>query len=278
MRGSRSPHLDTRSLRTCCVALVLLCVLNTGCVRRRMTIRSFPAGAQVFVDDQEIGTTPCSSAFVYYGTRKIMLVKDGYKTETLYHQFTVPWHQYVPLDFINENLNPREIRDERIVDVTLAPQETVSPEKLLERANNLRSGARLGMITPLPTVPPGTVLPKMGVPGDGLPGNQPIPYQSLPTPTGQPAVGGGNTPLGPPASTLGPQNLSPQNLGPQNLSPQQFNPPLPTFGQQQPINGALPPGQPLPSGAVPPRGAMPPTGAVPPAGSPPQFFPSQAFQ
>ena len=32
----------------------------------------------MFVDDQEIGTTPCSAAFVYYGTRKITVMKDGY--------------------------------------------------------------------------------------------------------------------------------------------------------------------------------------------------------
>ncbi|WP_202921517.1 PEGA domain-containing protein [Anatilimnocola aggregata] len=232
-----------------------------------MTIRSFPAGAQVFVDDQEIGTTPCSTAFTYYATRKIMLVKDGYKTETLYHEFTVPWYQYVPLDFINENLNPREIRDERIVDVTLAPQENVSPEKLLERANNMRSGARLGIVTPLPDVPPGGVLPKIGVPGEGLPGGQPIPYQSLPTPSSSPLTNPAATPLGPPASTLGPQSLAPGSLAPGSLAPQSlapptFAPPLPSsnFGQQQPA------------------GSMPPSGAVPPPGSPSQFFPSRAFQ
>ena len=33
-----------------------------GCVRRRMTVRSNPPGAVVFVDDQEIGTTPASTA------------------------------------------------------------------------------------------------------------------------------------------------------------------------------------------------------------------------
>src|SRR5687767_2042073 len=63
-----------------CVALT--CVLNTGCVRRRLTVRTNPPGAQVFVDDQEIGVTPCSASFIYYGTRKITVMKDGYKTET----------------------------------------------------------------------------------------------------------------------------------------------------------------------------------------------------
>src|SRR5207247_4817924 len=63
-----------------------LCLSTTGCVRRRLTVRTNPPGAQVFVDDQEIGTTPCSAAFVYYGTRKITLMKDGYRTETIFQK------------------------------------------------------------------------------------------------------------------------------------------------------------------------------------------------
>ena len=117
-----------------------------------------------------------------------MLVKDGYKTEKFVQRFDVPWYEYVPLDFINENLNPNEIRDERTIDVTLVPQENVSPEKLLERANSMRGGAKLGLVTPLPEVPPNAVLPKIGLPGEGLPGGQPIPFQSLPAPV-SPAPG-----------------------------------------------------------------------------------------
>ncbi len=102
-------------------ALAAAC-LSSGCVRRRLTVRTHPPGAQVFVDDQEIGTTPCSSSFVYYGTRKITLIKDGYRTETLYQKINPPWYQIPPLDFASENLLIREVRDERVVDVQLIPQ------------------------------------------------------------------------------------------------------------------------------------------------------------
>lgn len=197
------------------MAVVVACLASTGCVRRRMTIRSYPAGAQVFVDDQEIGTTPCSTSYIYYGKRNIMLVKDGYKTEKFVQRFDVPWYEYVPLDFINENLNPNEIRDERTIDVTLVPQENMPPEKLLERANNMRSGAKLGLVTPLPTVAPNAVLPKIGVPGQGLPGGEPIPYQSLPAPGGPGAV--------PPSIPTNPQ-VPPSPVGP---PPTGFTPPLP---------------------------------------------------
>jgi hypothetical protein len=79
--------------RRCGFALALVAMVAnvTGCVQRRFTIRSNPPGAQVYVDDYEIGTTPVSHDFVYYGTRKIRLVKDGYETLTVYQPMPTPW-------------------------------------------------------------------------------------------------------------------------------------------------------------------------------------------
>src|SRR5215207_6884615 len=111
------------------IACSAFCLCFTGCVRRRLTVRTNPPGAQVFVDDQEIGTTPCSAAFVYYGTRKITLMKDGYKTETIFQKIPPPWYEYPPLDFFVENAVAREIRDERVVDVQLSPQELVPQQR-----------------------------------------------------------------------------------------------------------------------------------------------------
>ena len=69
-----------------------------------MMIRTNPPGALVYVDDYEIGTTPISTGFVYSGTRKIRLVKDGYETLTVMQPVPPPWYQIPPLDFITENL------------------------------------------------------------------------------------------------------------------------------------------------------------------------------
>lgn len=146
----------------CVVLLISLCALQTGCVRRRLTIRSNPPGALAFVDDREIGVTPVSTEFTYYGTRKIQLFKDGYETVTAKQRFSIPWYELPLLDFVAENLWPHEVRDERAVDFELAPQQIIPNEKLLERAQALRGGSRQGHVTPLwnaPTADPPTVLP-----------------------------------------------------------------------------------------------------------------------
>ena len=127
-----------------------LTLLNFGCVRRRMTIRSNPPGAMVYIDDQQIGQTPVSTSFTYYGTRKITLVRDGFETTTVKHTIDAPWYQVPPLDFVSENLTVREIRDERVLDFTLVPQQMVPSEQLWQNAENLRQNAQSGFVAPLP--------------------------------------------------------------------------------------------------------------------------------
>jgi hypothetical protein len=120
-------------------------------------------------------------------------MKDGYKTEHVWQTFDPPWYQLPVAEFVSENLVPREIRDERIVDVQLVPQEIVPPAQLRDRAQSLRDSAQTGAITPLLHLPPGTKPvheppPNLGFPGDGLPGGEPIPYQPLPEPNFSPAL------------------------------------------------------------------------------------------
>lgn len=191
---NRSTHGDWRwaAARQAALALAVLTLLApAGCVRRRLTVRSNPPGAQVFIDDQEVGTTPCSTAFTYYGTRKLTLIKDGYRTETLYHKVPPPWYEYPPLDFLAETLVPYEIRDERIVDVQLVPQEVVSEARLRERAEGLRGQARVGQFTPTSGLPrseaPATSVESqtnVNYPGQGLPFFQPQPNTPLPPAAG----------------------------------------------------------------------------------------------
>lgn len=130
------------------VCLILFCVTAfSGCVRRRMTVRTSPPGATVSVDNQVIGTTPAATSFVYYGTREFRIEKDGFKTETIRRRFNPPWYEWPVLDFVSETLWPGEIRDERIIDVQLVEQTLEPTENVVERADSLRTQSRTGIVT-----------------------------------------------------------------------------------------------------------------------------------
>jgi len=198
--------------------LVVICgclsAALAGCVQRRMTVRSEPPGALVYVDDYQIGTTPVSTDFIYYGTRKIRLVKDGYETLTVRQPFPIPWYEIFPLDFVTENLWPWEIRDERVVDLAMTPAASTPPESVVARAEQARLAA--GSLPPAPAqARPVVVQP--AVP-------QPIP---APPPQQVPNV----QPLPAPAPVVGPQMLPP----PAGLT---LPPPSPFQGLQPPLQNA----------------------------------------
>jgi hypothetical protein len=122
---------------------VILCSNLTGCVWRRMTVRSDPPGALVMVDGDEVGYTPCSVPFVYYGTREITLVKPGYETLTTMQKVQTPWYQYFPIEFVTDTLSPTKITDRHVFNYQLQPQAVVPTNELYDRARSLRSESQL---------------------------------------------------------------------------------------------------------------------------------------
>lgn len=143
-----SVRIAARRPSTACFIFVFIGLLvSSGCVRRRLTVRTNPPGAVVSVDNQVIGTTPAASSFTYYGTREIRVEKDGYRTESLKQKINPPWYQFPGLDFITDSLWPWEIRDERIVDIEMVPQTLDTTENVLGRADQLRGQSRAGVIT-----------------------------------------------------------------------------------------------------------------------------------
>ena len=197
-------------------AVVALTLSTSGCVQRRMTIRSNPPGALVYVDDYQLGTSPVSHDFVYYGTRKIRLVKDGYETLTVRQPFPLPWYQIFPFDFVTENILPWEIRDERVVDLAMVPSSSAPPESVVARAEQARRGA--GSMAP---VSPAVIAPVPAAP-------QPVP---APPPGIPPLQQYQPQPLPPPGQQL---VLPPQSPPPwQGMQPPQQNPPqqgIPSLG------------------------------------------------
>jgi hypothetical protein len=110
-----------------------------GCVERRYTIRTEPPGALAIVNDEEIGATPVSRSFVYYGPRKITLMADGFQTLTVVQPVKRPWYDNYITEFFSENLIPWTIRDEREFVYQMTPSMTPPEEDVTGRAEALRA-------------------------------------------------------------------------------------------------------------------------------------------
>lgn len=171
-------HVFRRQSATRCrpwlLAVALMCAVNTGCVIRRMTVNTNVPGAVAYVDDVNIGRTPASTPFTYYGTRKVMIVADGYETLTVYHKFKRPWYEYPILEFFSESLWPWEIDDLHELNFDLVPQQVVSASDTVARAETLRQNARQGIVAPLPEQLPGAMGPPQILPAPP-PVGQPTP-------------------------------------------------------------------------------------------------------
>ncbi len=143
--------------RSSLLLLLFVCVISTGCVRRRMTVRSNPPGAVVYVDKERVGVTPVSTPFTHYGTREFKVVKAGYETLTVEQNIKAPWWQIPGIDFFSENVDPREHRDERALEFELVPKRIVPREATLQRANMTRQSVLHGDVRAMPEVPSGAI-------------------------------------------------------------------------------------------------------------------------
>jgi hypothetical protein len=119
----------------------------SGCVHRRLVIRSQPEGAFVTIDDQPLGYTPLPVPYTYSGTREVQLEKDGFKTIKIRERIRPKWYDTFPLSFISNNFAGREIKDERLLDFQLEPRTQVQENRLLDRANDLRTNVERGTVT-----------------------------------------------------------------------------------------------------------------------------------
>lgn len=133
-------------------ALVLVAVLVTGCVERKMIIRSDPPGATVFLnyDAALLSTTPAETSFRDYGTYAVRLVSKDHEELEAMAEVDAPWWSYPPFDLITELLVPFTVTDLHEFDYKLVPlSETLAPDtlreknaELIRRAEEFRSGAK----------------------------------------------------------------------------------------------------------------------------------------
>lgn len=123
-------------------SLLLFCVLlvgAAGCVERKLTINTNPAGAQVFLNDEEIGVSPVTASFNWYGDYNITIRKQGCETLQTHRKLQAPWYDLFPFDFLTQILYPGRIVDSREWSFELAPQKEVGREELIKSAEQIKN-------------------------------------------------------------------------------------------------------------------------------------------
>jgi hypothetical protein len=118
--------------------LIFSSLLMTGCVERKLTINTEPQGAIVTLNDEEIGVSPVTVGFQWYGDYDIRITKPGYETLKTNRMLKAPLHDKFPLDFIAQCLNPKRIVDEYEWTFTLEEKTPVDKDQLIKDAQNLK--------------------------------------------------------------------------------------------------------------------------------------------
>ena len=123
------------------VIVVCGAMLLTGCVERKLTIVTEPQEAVVWLNDEEIGVTPVTVNFNWYGDYNIRIEKPGYEILNTHQLLERPAHDRFPLDFFAEVLWPGTIEDSYTWTFQMEPFQQASAEELIEQANKMRDQA-----------------------------------------------------------------------------------------------------------------------------------------
>jgi hypothetical protein len=142
-------------------ATLFLLLLCSSCgVQRTMTIESNPAGSLVYLNGQEVGRTPLTRDFTWYGDYDVRVEHEGYQTARTHTQVTAPWWQWVPFDLLAE-LTPFRPVDRRRLTYTLLPASTQPADArwMMHEAREWQTKLGSGENAPIPVAPATSTAP-----------------------------------------------------------------------------------------------------------------------
>jgi hypothetical protein len=90
------------------------------------------------LNDEEIGESPVTVSFEWYGDYNVRISKEGYETLKTHRKLEGPWYDAFPFDFIAGILNPNRIVDSYEWTFELAPKEYPTREELIQDAQELK--------------------------------------------------------------------------------------------------------------------------------------------
>ena len=118
----------------------LATVLCAGCVRRTIAITSTPSDALVFVNDREVGRTPCEVDFLFYGEYDVRLKHEGYESIVGSGTASAPVWDFIGADLLVE-VAPLDLESRVDWHFDFIPANN-DPVDLLARARQMQVAAR----------------------------------------------------------------------------------------------------------------------------------------
>jgi hypothetical protein len=123
------------------LALILSAGL-AGCVERTLTITSTPPGALATVNSQEVGRTPVTIPFTWYGDYDIVLRLEDkdrqYQTLKTHYNVSPPAYEIPPFDLFSE-LVPWTYHVQKTASFELRPLVPPTDDELIQQAQKLRA-------------------------------------------------------------------------------------------------------------------------------------------
>lgn len=117
---------------------LLVSILMYGCVERQLTINTIPSGALVELNDEQIGSSPVTVNFNWYGDYNVTIRKEGFETLKTHRELKGPWYDNFPFDFFAQVLSPKKIVDKYEWSFELEPKKEVNRKQLLKQAEELK--------------------------------------------------------------------------------------------------------------------------------------------
>lgn len=139
-------------------AIIVFAIVGlSGCVQRTMTLNTSPPGALVWMNGQELGRTPLTRDFTWYGVYEVEVRKEGYEPLFTKTEVIAPWWQWPPMDLLAE-FWPGRLKDQRHYAYALKPASTqpVPQAEIIARAGELSGKLESSRYTRAPATQPTT--------------------------------------------------------------------------------------------------------------------------
>ncbi|GAB4186152.1 MAG: hypothetical protein Kow00105_00580 [Phycisphaeraceae bacterium] len=126
--------------RTALLLLVSASLFTVGCVQRTISITSEPPGALVYLNDQEVGRTPVTVPFTFYGVYDVRLEAEGYQPLWTQKRAVAPWWETPGIDLFAEAVPDGKVELQWHFQMEpQPPAEEVDADVLLDHARQMRA-------------------------------------------------------------------------------------------------------------------------------------------